>query len=607
MVACRRFCCLVALASLAILGGHTAAAPPSTAPVEGLRQNTPAVHALTNVRIVPEPGRVIDKGTIVVRDGVIEAVGADVKPPADARVWDLAGKTVYAGLIDAYSEHNITANPRTQGSPHWNPQVTPQFEVADHYSVAESLNEKLRGQGITVRLVAPGTRIIKGQSAVVTTGSTDTTRAILKRGVAQHFRLTVARGGNRDDYPNSPMGAVALARQTMLDADWYTKAWAAWRGNSELTRPERNDALEALAACLAKEQPAIVDAANEQYALRADRFAREFGLQAILRGSGREYRRLDEIKATGRPVIVPVNFPQPPAVGTLEEAHDLTLEQLMHWDHAPENPSRLVGAGVMIALTSHGLRDQATFLASVRRAVERGLTPDAALRALTTTPASLLGIAERHGKIAPGMAANLVVTDGDLFAKKTKVIATWVDGERFEIEKTPEFDPRGTWEVEIAGDDGRVLKLQIKIAGTAAKPSGTIARPAVGENKADEVKLAEVAANEGQLRFRFEAKSFGKEGPARATATISLADEAKPTLLGTVVWGDGSSERLTGSRVTGPKATDKTQDEAEDKENEQEDTDEHRSRARMLRTRKRRTARRARMRTRSRSRGRAIR
>ena len=98
-----------------------AAAPPSTPPVDGLAQNTPAVFALTNVRIVPEPGKVIEKGTIVIRDGVIEAAGADVKPPADARVIDLAGKTAYAGLVDAYGEITIGAGRRpSKARPDWN-------------------------------------------------------------------------------------------------------------------------------------------------------------------------------------------------------------------------------------------------------------------------------------------------------------------------------------------------------------------------------------------------------------------------------------------------------------------------------------------------------
>ena len=75
---------------------------PSTTPPNGLRENTPTAHAFTNAKIVVAPGKTIDKGTLVIRQGVIVAVGADVKPPADAKVWDLRGKTIYAGLIDAY-------------------------------------------------------------------------------------------------------------------------------------------------------------------------------------------------------------------------------------------------------------------------------------------------------------------------------------------------------------------------------------------------------------------------------------------------------------------------------------------------------------------------
>src|SRR4051812_253590 len=125
---------LIALAVLAaFVAHHGTAAPPSTPPVIGLAQNTPAVYALTNVRIVPEPGKLIEKGTIVIRDGVIEAAGVDVKSPADARVIDLAGKTVYAGLIDAFGEITIGADITKQGAAGWNPQVAPQLDAAEHY------------------------------------------------------------------------------------------------------------------------------------------------------------------------------------------------------------------------------------------------------------------------------------------------------------------------------------------------------------------------------------------------------------------------------------------------------------------------------------------
>jgi N-acetylglucosamine-6-phosphate deacetylase len=555
---------LFVLGLMLLVGRHVPAAPPTTVPVEGLRQNTPAVHALTNLRIVPEPGKIIDKGTIVIRDGVIEAVGADVKPPADARVWDLSGKTAYAGLIDAYSEFTIPAEARRAGAPHWSAQITPQLDVGQHHVPDESLNGKLRSQGVTARLVAPGSRIIKGQSIVISTGESEHARSIVRTGVAQHFRLTVSPGGGRDQYPNSPMGAVALARQTLLDADWYARSWAAWRGNNQLPQPERNDSLDSLATCLNGNQPAIIDAANEQYFLRADRFAREFGLSAIMRGSGREYRRIDEIKATGRAIVVPVNFPQPPSVASVEDSLDVSLATLMHWDIAPENPGRLDAAGIPIALTSHGLKDPATFLAHVRRAVERGLSADSALKALTTTPASLLGISERHGKLAPGMCGNVVVTDGDLFAKKTKVLETWIDGRQFDFDKQPEIDVRGTWSFELAGSDDRILRLNLKIEGSAKQPNGVLNKVVPAGEKVEEIKPVQISLIDAQLGLRFEGKTLNHEGPARATATVSKDESGKLTLLGSLVWPDGSSERLTGERTAELKPEEKEQKDAKD-------------------------------------------
>ncbi len=110
---------------------------------------------------------------------------------------------------------------------------------------------------------------------------------------------------------------------------------------------------------------------------------------------------------------------------------NVALERLMHWDLAPENPGRLAAAGVKIALTSHGLSDAGTFLAAVRKAVKRGLDPKAALDgADRRRPPSCSARASGSGTLEAGKAANLVVTDGPLFDEKTKVLETWVDGQR---------------------------------------------------------------------------------------------------------------------------------------------------------------------------------
>ena len=551
-----------------LLATVTLAEPPSTRPVEGLRDNTPAVWALTNAKIVTEPGKTIEKGTIVVKDGVIAAVGAEVQPPVEARLLDLAGKTIYAGLIDAFSEAAVTTEQRQSSAPHFSPQVTPQFDLSEHYRFDDDLNKKLRSQGITARLVAPAGGIIKGRSALVTTRSTTGTRSILAADVALHVRLTISFG-SRDNYPNSPMGAVALARQSFFDADWYGRAWTAYRGAPSLVRPERNEALEALAPYLGSEKLVIFDASNEQFFDRADRFAKEFGLKAIIRGSGREYRRIDEVKASGRPVLVPVNFPSAPRVGSIEEARDVSLEQLMHWDHAPENAARLEKAGVPLALTSFGLRDQDKFLENVRRAVERGLSADGALRALTTTPAALYGVDNRLGSIAAGKVASLVIADGDLFAKKTKIVETWVDGERFELDVQMRHDPRGTWKLELADAQGRFLKATLKLQGSAKDLSGTIQRDeAPDEESKKEIKLQRAQLREARLSFGFDGKNFGHEGPARLTAVLSKSGE-KLSLLGQVLWADGTLEQVKGE-LTEPLPKEEKKD-AEIKEKKEEE------------------------------------
>ncbi|HND51528.1 MAG TPA: hypothetical protein PLV92_03995, partial [Pirellulaceae bacterium] len=151
----------------------------TTRPAEGLRERNPAAHALVDVRVVVAPGQVLPKATVVIRDGTIVAVGADVKPPEDARVWNLAGKTVYAGLIDAFGEQAAPDDAPRTGSPYWNPLVAPQVEIAKSYKSDGGLNDKLRSQGVTARLVAPSGGIVKGWSAVVTTGEEDNSRAVV--------------------------------------------------------------------------------------------------------------------------------------------------------------------------------------------------------------------------------------------------------------------------------------------------------------------------------------------------------------------------------------------------------------------------------------------
>jgi imidazolonepropionase-like amidohydrolase len=502
-----------------------------TAPPVGIRENTPTVHAFTNARIVIAPGKVIARGTLVVRDGVIEAVGENVTPPADARLWNMNGRTLYPGLIDLATDYGLPKPPPPQsgdgfdpfqapprpepvkGPAHWNPKVRSEYDAHTEFQRDPRAAEKLRSQGLTVVLSIPQRGLFRGTSVLVNLGDGPATDLVLKHRVAQHvtFEQTPGFFGG---YPNSLMGVIALIRQTWLDADWYRKAQETYaRYPDRNRRPETNAALEALQDALQGRQPVVMETSDDLNFLRAARIQKEFNLNVWILGSGEEYRRLEAIKATKLPVIVPLNFPEAPTIDTPEEELTVTLEELRHWDAAPENAARLAKAGVPFVLTSAQLKDQATFLAQIRKAIERGLSADAALAALTTTPARWLGLDHRLGTLDRGKAANIVIADGDLFSEKTKIQEVWIDGKRFEVKPPPTNDARGLWSMTISAEPSEAATLSLK--GEAEKPSGTL------NFKGKELRLNSVTFSAGRLAFAILTDSIGWPGTTTFSGVVS--------------------------------------------------------------------------------------
>ncbi|MEN3369183.1 MAG: hypothetical protein V7609_1326 [Verrucomicrobiota bacterium] len=470
----------------------------STIPKQGIRENDPRLHALTNARIIAAPGKTIEKGTVLIRDGLIVEAGADVKVPPEARVWDLAGKTIYPGFIDSYSRLGLpetlqsepvrsdvdpddpNAKPKeiprehAKGMHSWNPRVTPERKAADYLNLDKKATRKLRDLGFTSALVVPGRGIFRGSSALINLQEADVDSLVVAPLVAQHIAFDFDREGRDGDrgYPNSLMGAIALIRQNYLDASWYQAAQDTYRKSPATTeRPETNASLAALSD-QAQHNPAVFEAEDELDLLRALRIADEFKLKPILLGNGYEYRVRKALAEKKTPIILPLDFPKPPEIERPEQALDVDLDELQHWDRAPSNPARLAEAGIPFALTTQRLeKPEKDFWSRLRLAVRRGLSKDAALAALTTTPAEMFGVADRLGTIAPGRMANLVIASGDLFGDEARVLTTWVDGRYYDVEQGAERDLRGTWEITAEGKtlplvvEGKLEKLDAKLAG----------------------------------------------------------------------------------------------------------------------------------------------
>lgn len=520
--------------------------PTAATPVVGLRENRPQSFALTGATVVVRPGKTIEDAIVLIEGSAIRSVGHDVKIPAGAKEIDCSGATIYAGLIDAWGEADV---PLAQSdAAYWNSNVTPQRSAKSVAAGTISDASKLRSQGITVRLVAPRGGIVKGSSSVALLGGGKSGRKLLKEHAWQHLQLTVPRTGSRPRYPNSPMGAVALLRQSMLDADWYRSAWNAYRAKTDLPRPETNLALDVLSKAI-KNDTFVIDAPNERMSIRADAIAREFSLQMIIRGSGREYRSLDEISRAGRVLLLPVDFPDAPNVKSSWTASETTLQDLLHWDLAPENPARLVDAGVRICLTTDGLDDPASFLKQVRKAVQRGLSPEAALDAMTTEPAKQLGIDHIAGSIQPGMLANLLIASGDLFDDKSKVLETWVAGEQFVMSPISKRDEplTGHWSVVFrAGKATAAANLEFEQNGDKLSAKLTAKLP--GEDDAEQsVKLADLIRQRDRMTATVRLDELDSSLPAGVSRInlLTIAGQGEGVdVLGTITLPDGRSEPI---------------------------------------------------------------
>ena len=418
----------------------------------------PRFFAIRGARIVPVSGPVIEKGTVVLADGVITAVGADAQIPAEAEVIDGTGLTVYPGLIDAgttvglgAAENEAPAGGRRGGGPRGpvptkistgpqdRPLTTPWVVAADELNLADPRIVSWREAGFTTGLVQPDTGIFPGQGSVIDFANEPAGEMVVKPRAT--LPIAFATEPSFASFPNSLMGSIAYVRQVFSDARWYQDAEAAYAAHREGQEHPAYDRTDVVLGDALKSNEPILLPANDQLAIyRAIRLANEWQVRAAMYGAQNGYEMASEIAASKMPVFVNVNWPH------MEKGADeeqITLRELRLWDRAPSSPAALAKAGVTFAFYSGGIKDPKEILKDVKKAIDAGLSPDDALKALTVNPAEMLGVGDRLGSIAQGKIANLVVTDGDLFNDKTKIKDVFVDGHRYRIHEEASPGPPG--------------------------------------------------------------------------------------------------------------------------------------------------------------------
>lgn len=391
-----------------------------------LQAEVPSAIAIKDARVVTVSGEDLPKATVLLRDGLIQDVGAGIAIPRDAWVIEGAGLTVYPGFIDGLSRWGLAAAVNTPAPRAHGPEDRPQtysFErAADLLDPADHRLEAARGAGFTAAATFPDRGIFEGLGAMVGLAGTRARDMVIAEPIGQQVTFRFGQGPASSGFPASLMGNIAYVRQLYLDLDHYKQA-------KDTRRPEYDHALEGLA-----ESPRVLLPAEEAQQIdRMLNFAPELKTPVLLYGLHEAYRRIETLKQTHVPLLVSLKWPEKPRDADPNDAPN--YRELLMREQAPTVPGLLAKAGLKFGFYSDGIDTASGLRQAVKKAIDAGLPRADAIRALTRNVAEMYGVADRLGTIERGKIANLVVTKGDVFEDKTTIEYVFVDGRKFAPEK----------------------------------------------------------------------------------------------------------------------------------------------------------------------------
>ena len=436
---------------------------------DGVKQTYKNPVAITNATIYSSSIVKIENATILFEGDKILEIGPQISIPKNATIIDATGKTIYPSFIDLYTEFGIqkpqkkSSNSRSpqydseRNGYYWNDHIRADFNAYENLSYDEKTAKDLRETGFGTVLSFNNDGIVAGTGLLWTLNDVENNGTrILNNKISQH--ITLKRSSlSGQSYPSSLMGSMALIKQFYHDAKWYAAGGSKTKDISlEIFNQNKN-------------LVQIFNAGDKLNILRADKIGDEFGINYLIKGSGNELERIEEIKKTNATLIIPINFPEAYDVSDSFLAEQVVLSDMKFWNQAPYNPKVLAENNINFALTSADLKNSKDFLTNLRKAVEFGFPKEKAIAALTEIPAKIAN-QTNIGSLKKGNLANFIITSGDIFESKTTIQENWVQGNRFVIEKIQPSDIRGKYDLTLDSNkydlaiEGEITKLEAKIS-----------------------------------------------------------------------------------------------------------------------------------------------
>ncbi len=516
----------------------------------------PAAYVLQGVTVVRADGSTLAGVTLVVRGGRIEALGAEVQVPADAKLLEGDSLYVYPGIFDAQGEADYEfpeIEVDRSGVASWNPPrhvqgFMPHRRVVDYLTARGDDVADQRKTGVVAAAVHPEGRLMPGRGTVlVFRADAENPAGLVAQAELGPLMTFQAAPGV---YPSVLFSVIAFYRQMFEDAGHQAAHIRAFNRDPASVEPPAWDAdMEVVRSLIGGGTPVFFAADYARDIQRVLKLAEEYNFRPIIVGGEEAWKVADELVAADVPVLVSLDFPEPerwePADDNGDEEEELdaaALREKQRVEDAYANAGRLAAAGVRFALTSGG--GKADILEGARKVIEYGLAEQDALRALTATPASLFGIDYLASVRARG-PATFIVTDAPLFDEEMKIRYVFVEGglekgrEPRAAGEEPAVDMTGTWEVEIDAE-GQSIAATMTVTQEGAEFEGTMMTP-FGEG---EIQDGLVSGNDVSFSIVFAAGGESMEVEVTGTVEGDRASGSGEAPDGSFTW--------TARRTSGP-------------------------------------------------------
>lgn len=400
-------------------------------------------YAITNATVVIKPGSEMKDATVVIKDGLILNVGKNVTIPNDAEVIDAAGLYVYAAFIDGLSNTGAKrpANlPRPQNlftpdPPNDYAGITPENSVTAQLDIKSGSINNMRKLGFGISHTAPYGRMLPGSgSLILLKDATHMDEMILSKDVALYAQFVGAPGA----YPGNILGIMAKWRNLYRNAEQHKDHVALYAENpSGLPRPVNDRVSLAFHPVIDQSKAVMFDVSSMLDVRRAMRLQNDLGFKLIVAGVEQAWDIMDELKSTGTPIFLSLDLPDAPKENKdedkSEEVKGLEAKRLDFYNLYVSQAGKLQAEGIKFGFSSKGASG-GKIKKNLLTMIENGLSQDDALAALTTNPASMLGIDKMTGTVESGKMANLLVSTAPYFTKDSQVKMVFVDGDRHDYE-----------------------------------------------------------------------------------------------------------------------------------------------------------------------------